>query len=164
MAEKSIGVKFPFEESDKGFFLQMNKTSAEQIKSNLIHLLLTRKGERLYNTEFGTDLLRFIFEPNDNDTYEDIKSDIQNSVSKFIPNLTINNIIVEMDEPNDKNNESLIQTITDKQGSLITKTTIIGKLNPATGEGDPGHSISVKIDYKITEGVFESKDFIVLKF
>ena len=164
MAEKFIGVKFPFEDSEKNFFLQMNKTSAEQIKSNLIHLLLTRKGERLYNPEFGTDLLKFIFEPNDNETYENIRSDIQNSVNKFIPNLTINDIIVEVDEPNDKSNESLTQTITDKQGSLITKTIISGKLNPATGEGDAGHSISVKINYQINEGVFQNKDTIILKF
>ena len=158
----SIGIKFPFEEDPKGFFLATTKTSAEEIKSNLIHLLLTRKGERLYNVDFGTRLLEFLFEPNDNDTYEDIKSSLQEDISKWITNLTINNIEVKMDDVSDLDDTSLDQTIIDKQGGLITKTHIKGKLN--TSSGEEGNSISVKIDFSINEGVFESKDTVILKF
>ena len=69
MAEKFINIRFPFFDSAKGFFLDLNKTDENAIKSDLMHLILTNKGERLYNPEFGTNLRRFIFEPNDGFTF-----------------------------------------------------------------------------------------------
>jgi phage baseplate assembly protein W len=38
-----------------------------------MHLILTRKGQRLYSPDFGTDLLKFIFEPEDGLTLNGIK-------------------------------------------------------------------------------------------
>jgi phage baseplate assembly protein W len=79
-----------------------------------MHLILTRKGERLYNPEFGTDLLRFIFEPNDSVTYSDIKLDIQTTVKRFIPNLNVDDITVEASEEFEyKANVRIDYTITD---------------------------------------------------
>jgi phage baseplate assembly protein W len=79
-----------------------------------MHLILTRKGERLYNPEFGTDLLRFIFEPNDTSTYSDIKLDIQTTVKRFIPNLSVDDITIEASEEYEyKANVRIDYTITD---------------------------------------------------
>ena len=66
---KFINIAFPFQESKRGFFVELNNSDKHAIKSDLMHLILTRKGERLYMPEFGTDLLKFIFEPNDNIIY-----------------------------------------------------------------------------------------------
>jgi len=98
---KYINIEFPFQESKKGFFLELNQVDTKAIRSDLMHLILTRKGERLYNPEFGTDLLRFIFEPNDSLTYSAIKLDIQSVVKKYIPNLEVNDVIVEIDGSNE---------------------------------------------------------------
>ena len=98
---KYINIEFPFKESSKGFFLELNQTDSKAVRSDLMHLILTRKGERLYNPDFGTDLLRFIFEPNDSLTYSAIKFDIQSVVKKYIPNLEVNDITIEMDETNE---------------------------------------------------------------
>jgi len=98
---KYINIEFPFQESKNGFFLELNQSDAKAVRSDLMHLILTRKGERLYNPEFGTDLLRFIFEPNDNLTYSNIKLDIQTVVKKYLPNLEVNDVIVEIDEGNE---------------------------------------------------------------
>jgi phage baseplate assembly protein W len=95
---KYINIEFPFKDSKNGFFLQLTQTDSKAIKSDLMHLILTRKGERFYNPEFGTDLLRFIFEPNDSLTYSAIKLDIQTTVKKYMPNLEVNDVIVEYDE------------------------------------------------------------------
>jgi phage baseplate assembly protein W len=92
---KLININYPFKNSQQGYYLDMNETNSAAIKSDLMHLLLTRKGERLYMPEFGTDLLKFIFDPYDNKTITDLKMEISETVKKFIPNLTINNIIVE---------------------------------------------------------------------
>ena len=92
---KYINIDFPFQDSKNGFFLNLNNVDSKAIRADLMHLILTRKGERLYNPEFGTNLLKYIFEPNDTITYGDMKMDIQNTVKKFIPNLNIDDVIVE---------------------------------------------------------------------
>ena len=63
MANRYININYPFKDSPKGFFLDLNSDDASAIKADLMHLVLTRKGQRLYNPDFGTDLLKFIFEP-----------------------------------------------------------------------------------------------------
>jgi len=96
MAEKFINIEFPFSDDNfKNYFLKMNKNSYDAIKSDLVHLLLTVPGDRLYLPDFGTNLRQYLFEPNDNIVRDDIKSEIQNSVSKFIPNLKISELTVE---------------------------------------------------------------------
>jgi len=95
---KYINISFPFKNNDLGYYLGMNQTNSEAIKSDLMHLLLTRKGERLYMPDFGTDLLKFIFSDFNQKTVTDLKTEIKETVRKFIPNLTINDVIIETSE------------------------------------------------------------------
>jgi phage baseplate assembly protein W len=98
MASKYINIRYPFQNSVNGFFIELNSVDADAIKSDLLHLILTRKGQRLYKPDFGTDLLRFIFEPEDGLTLSKIKEEIHSTVKKYLPKLQINNIIVEQSE------------------------------------------------------------------
>jgi phage baseplate assembly protein W len=98
---KYINIDFPFQDSKEGFFLQLNNVDNKAIRADLMHLILTKKGERFYNPEFGTNLLKYIFEPNDSLTLSDIKLDIQTTVKKYIPNLNVDNITVEPDDNNE---------------------------------------------------------------
>ena len=93
-----ININYPFKDSTKGFFLDLNSDDNAAIKADLMHLILTRKGQRLYNPDFGTDLLRFIFEPNDGLTLSDIKQEITNVVKKYLPKLQITDISVVASE------------------------------------------------------------------
>jgi len=95
---KYININFPFKESDKGFFLDLNDNDKAAIKADLMHLILTRKGERLYLPDFGTNLLQYIFEANDSVTQSEIKTEISDTVKKYLPNLVINEVIVEQSE------------------------------------------------------------------
>jgi|ERR1035437_418599 phage baseplate assembly protein W len=111
---KYINIHFPFQDSKKGFFLDLNSTDSEGIKSDLMHLILTRKGQRLYLPDFGTDLLKFIFEPEDGMTLGDIKQEITNVVKKYLPKLNITNISV--DQSSDSEYAAVVRldyTITD---------------------------------------------------
>jgi len=101
MGEKFINIKYPFKDSAKGFFVDMNKTDNEAIKSDLMHLILTQKGQRLYNPEFGTNLMRFIFEPNDNLTFGDVKSEINDVVKRYIPALNLDKVTLDRVDGND---------------------------------------------------------------
>jgi phage baseplate assembly protein W len=86
---RAIGVSIPFNAG--GVFNQTYSTK-DQIKSNLINLLLTYKGERIENPEFGADLLRLLFEPLTENLYPRIQNQIISSVRIYIPEITILNI------------------------------------------------------------------------
>ncbi len=92
---KFININYPFKNSNKGYFLDMNSDDRSAIKADLMHLILTKKGERLYLPDFGTDLLKFIFEPQDGLTLDNIKSEITTVVKKYLPKLQITQISVD---------------------------------------------------------------------
>ena len=92
---KYINIVYPFKDSKKGFFLDLTEQPNQAIKSDLLHLILTRRGQRLYNPDFGTDLLRFIFEPNDELTLQGVKEEITTVVKKYLPKLRLDEIIIE---------------------------------------------------------------------
>jgi hypothetical protein len=109
-----ININFPFKDSKQGFFLDLNSTDNEAIKADLLHLLLTRKGQRLYLPDFGTDLLKFIFEPEDGITFEAIKSEISNEINKYLPSLQMDDLLIEESPDNEYAVVVTIQyTITD---------------------------------------------------
>tara|TARA_R110002051_G_C8528147_1_gene469117 strand:+ start:187 stop:585 length:399 start_codon:yes stop_codon:yes gene_type:complete len=92
--EQSININFPFKESPKGFFLDLNTNSNNAVKADLAHLLLTKKGDRLYMPDFGTDLISYLFEPVDDITKAEMKRAIQDSIDTYIPNLQVDDIII----------------------------------------------------------------------
>jgi phage baseplate assembly protein W len=103
-----ININYPFKDSDKGFFLDLNKDDNKAIRADLLHLLLTRKGQRLYNPQFGTRLLEYIYEPYDELTFNEIKNEIQDSVSRYLPQVKLNNLTVD---PSPLNEYAVLVTI-----------------------------------------------------
>jgi len=101
MAERFINIRFPFRDSEKGYYLDMTKTNRDAIKADLIHLLLTNKGERLYLPDFGANLRRILFEPNIGETRNSIREVVQEAIGKFIPKLTVNEVEVTESEDNE---------------------------------------------------------------
>ena len=87
-----IGVSLPF--NAPGVF---NKTysTKDQIKSNLINLLLTDKGERIMNPEFGTDLRRSLFDNMTNLNSEILRLKIIDSINIFIPEIILGEVKIE---------------------------------------------------------------------
>ena len=109
-----ININYPFKDSPKGFFLDLNSDDASAIKADLMHLILTRKGQRLYNPDFGTDLLKFIFEPNDSLTLAGIKTEITTVIKKYLPKLSVDEIsVVESPESEYAAVVTIKYTITD---------------------------------------------------
>jgi phage baseplate assembly protein W len=73
----------------------LNDQDNQAIKADLLHLILTRKGQRLYKPDFGTDLLKFIFEPEDELTLNGIKEEITKEVKTYLPQLQLDEILIE---------------------------------------------------------------------
>ena len=91
----AIGVSLPF---NGPVAFNSTYSTYDQIKSNLINLLLTNKGERVFNPEFGADLKTVLFEGITEDINDIIRSLISTNVSIFVPEVTITNLNVVKDE------------------------------------------------------------------
>jgi phage baseplate assembly protein W len=87
----AIGVSLPF--NGPGVF-NSTFTTKNQIKSNLVNLLLTSTGERIMNPNFGTFLKRFLFEGITDSNLESLKDNLLNSISIYIPDITVTSISI----------------------------------------------------------------------
>ena len=86
-----IGLGLPLNHDKDGFF-NRTKTSLEQTKSNIKNLLLTRKGERLGNPNFGSNLFAVLFEQEGSDVENKADEAIRSAMSEFLPFVIIDNI------------------------------------------------------------------------
>ena len=93
-----IGLELPMKHDDvKGFF-PGTATTIRQTGSNIRNLLLTNKGERLGQPEFGCGLLKVLFEPLSDDLITDVETNIAEAMAEWLPHVTINKLNVEQDE------------------------------------------------------------------
>jgi phage baseplate assembly protein W len=79
-----IGISLPVKFGRDGDFNRTKKT-IKQTKSNIKNLLLTRRGERLGNPTFGSELMSVLFEPMDGDLETKLEESIRASLSEFLP-------------------------------------------------------------------------------
>ena len=99
---QKFGIKYPFLRDDfQNFYVDVNNTTAEKVRSQLMHIVFTPKGQRLRLPEFGTDLIKYIFDQSDGTTWEAIKSEVSESVRRWASNITLNNIQVVKNEEDD---------------------------------------------------------------
>tara|TARA_Y100001937_G_C6881510_1_gene224971 strand:+ start:71 stop:532 length:462 start_codon:yes stop_codon:yes gene_type:complete len=94
-----IGLKLPFNRGSSGLFAQ-SQTTLEQTGSNIKNLLLTSKGERVMQPEFGSRLRDLLFEQYTEDLDQRIKEEIQESISFWLPHITIAKVDIIQDETN----------------------------------------------------------------
>jgi phage baseplate assembly protein W len=87
----AIGVSLPF--NGPGVF-NSTFTTKDQIKSNLVNLLLTSIGERIMNPNFGTELRRFLFEGINDSNSELLKNSLLNSIVIYVPDITVTDISI----------------------------------------------------------------------
>jgi|TARA_R100001015_G_C4614668_1_gene170559 phage baseplate assembly protein W len=93
-----IGISLPMDHINGSGFFPGTSTTLTQTGSNIRNLLLTNKGERVGQPEFGCGLLQVLFEPMSDDLLESVRSEIEESIAFWLPHVTINNISVERDE------------------------------------------------------------------
>jgi len=145
----TYGIDFPFRQSLKGDFLIMTETPEREIRANLIHLLLTRKGSRYYLPDFGTRLFEFIFEPNDGPTFSQLDSEIRDSVGEYIPGITITKLTIS---PASEDEE--------EKGTYVNGND--ERVFRVPGIGTKEHTAKIKIDYLLNDDAFSSSDFVVI--
>jgi phage baseplate assembly protein W len=102
---KILGIGINRSSNSNGIFAT-NYTTLNQAKDNLKNLILTRKGERLMQPEFGCEIWNVLFEQMDGDNIENrIETTINSAVSIWLPYLNINEIVFDYDENDIDNNK-----------------------------------------------------------
>lgn len=116
--EQKYGIKFPInvDSNDKTLF-ELNYTRAQQVKSEIMHLIFTVKGQRLRNPDFGTRLIQFLFNPNDNETFGNIVSEIKETVKMWIPDCNITDVQIAESEDGFDVFAKISYTLTEMDGS-----------------------------------------------
>mgnify|MGYP003139310402 FL=1 len=105
IGRKAVGFSLPF---NGPAVFNPTFTTRDQTKSNLINYLLTNRGERVFNPNFGADLRNLLFEQILDRTTEDLKARIQNDISIFFPNV----VILEIQFDNQPDNNEINFTLT----------------------------------------------------
>jgi phage baseplate assembly protein W len=146
----TYGINFPFRDSVDGRYLDLSKTPEKELKTDLIHLLLTRKGTRYFLPDFGTRLYEYIFEPLDGPTFSEIESEIRDSVARYMPGILITNVSITEATAN----------IEEPGATYINSEGQREFMVPGLAQKE--YTAKVKIDYKITNSAFESSDFVIL--
>jgi phage baseplate assembly protein W len=95
---KILGIGINKSSNSNGVF-STNYTTLTQAKDNLKNLILTKKGERLMNPEFGCDVWLVLFEQMDGATIESrIETAIVDAVDTWLPYLSLTSIVFDYDD------------------------------------------------------------------
>lgn len=106
----AVGVLLPFNGNAPGRTFNQNYASGsqggasvfaqsysteEQAVSNLKNLLLTRKGERFMQPDFGTQIVDSLFEQSTEDLETSIEDGLNEDIATWLPYIILDNIIVD---------------------------------------------------------------------
>ena len=86
---RAVGFGFPI--NGPAVFVPTYQTR-DQIKANLINFLLTNKGERVFNPNYGADLRSQIFEQLDSSNLDDLSFTIQQYIANQFPTIIVEDL------------------------------------------------------------------------
>lgn len=126
MSKQFYGIKYPFSrESNRLTFVDINETNAEGVRSMLLHIIFTPKGQRIRQPEFGTNLINFIFDQNDELTWDGIKEEIRTQISRFLPQVKFNDISIQHNENEEHSIYVEIDYSIEENGKITENKTLV---------------------------------------
>lgn len=125
---QKYGIKYPFtSDNEDGTYLDLNDTFAEGVKSQVLHVVFTPKGQKLRDPDFGTNLIRYIYSPSDTITFNDVKTELTTQINKYVPSVEFRDVSIY----NSETEEGGIIVIVEygvKRGNKTEITTVAVKL------------------------------------
>ena len=121
----AIGITLPLQIGNNAF--NQSFKTIDQVKTNIKNLLLTKRKERVMQPELGSGLQELLFDFNDDFLADEIEEVITNSMEKWLPYVTIEEIDVrQTNELKDTNNVeiSLTFSITNNVGMETVTFTV----------------------------------------
>ena len=105
---RAVGFKLPM---DGNVVFIPTYTTRDQIKANIINYMLTNKGERYMNPEFGGNLRALLFQPIDDGDLDDLLIEIQQTISTQFPMVEVKELFFDKsDEAKDRNEINFTMT------------------------------------------------------
>jgi phage baseplate assembly protein W len=133
---QAIGVAFPL--LVEGNFTQTFLVK-DQVKANLINVLLTEKGERVNQPEFGIGLKTLLFENNIN--VASLEPEIERQIDLYVPDIELYDISLSFDP--------------DEHTATVKLTyAVLGENELDAIEINVDKSQNVAFDYKLSVGGF----------
>lgn len=131
MADRFLGLQYPLVKTPRGLLAQ--KKGVDQIKADLLQLLLTNPGERVMLPEYGTPLRELFFDPNDLVLKNKAKTMIAEAITRWEPRVALQNVVVSNSiDPDD--------------------------LHPDDPKDDIEHILSIKIEFFDPENITEIQE------
>ena len=126
MLTQHFGIRYPFTlENNDELYMDLNMTREESLKSRLLHVIFTPKGQRLRNPDFGTDLIKYIHEPADDTTFERLRNDITQQVYKYVPDVVFRDISIYNDDRSENGKIVIIHYAIKRGNEEIEETAAI---------------------------------------
>ncbi len=100
----SVGLDLPIarQPGDQGGYFATTKTTMDAVKNDIKLLLMTQRGERLFQPFLGMNIRRFLFEQITDDTAIEIENDIVDTFQTWLPFVQLQDINVDLGDQ-DKN-------------------------------------------------------------
>ena len=117
----AVGITLPIQRGNDGYFAQSFRTF-DQVRSNLKNLLLTKKGERILQPEFGSGLHDLLFNPATDKFEEDLETTINDSVAKWLPYVIVEDINVDISKEQTDNNQAKVSLKFRQEGDQTLDT------------------------------------------
>jgi phage baseplate assembly protein W len=123
--KKFLGLQYPLAKSSRGILAQ--KVGVDQIKADLLQLLLTNPGERVMLPTYGTPLRELIFEPNDNNLLNNARQMISNAILTWEPRIVVTQLEVTNNPPKTSLNAN--DTYTESESILYIRIKFVDPEN-----------------------------------
>jgi len=134
-AKRNVDTHYASGSLSAGSVFAQTFTTDDQAISNLKNLLLTRKGERIMQPNFGTNIYNSLFEANTDTLLDTLKSSLRDDINFWLPYIVVNDIeAIRTDHRIDlrlhfrtsENGANLVINILASENDLVTSDATIG--------------------------------------
>lgn len=124
--KKYYGIKYPFSsDNNEEIYLDLDESYKDATKSKVLHVLFTPKGQRLRDPNFGTDLIKYLFEPADDETFNRLKESIREDIKRYVPGVEFDDMSIYY---NDDNSRVIVIHYSVVKGNTIEKSSVAVKI------------------------------------
>jgi len=95
-----ISVLLPLNYNKQDGPFQLNKTIEETVKQNFKNLVLTIRGERLMDPEFGVGISSYLFENYTQSTVQSLRAETTDQLRKYLPFISLEELTVAESKTN----------------------------------------------------------------
>ena len=117
----AVGITLPIQRGEDGYFRQSFKTF-DQVRSNLKNLLLTKRGERILQPDFGSGLHDLLFNPATEKFEEDLENTINDAVAQWLPYVIVEDINIDISKEQTDNNQAKVSLKFKQEGDQTLDT------------------------------------------